>query len=383
MNQHPGKQALARLLTAFDLQVWKSLSPVERESFLAHLDAEGLAPLLYWNLSQSGEFSLLDAPDRERLRGAYFSTWQHNQRLLAEMTRLGEAFAQAGIPAVALKGACFALTIYPNIGLRPLGDLDLLIPAGKMDSALAIARGLGFGQSYPEAAPGLNDLLSHEVLLQKDGLFLELHHSLVADRAYVYAVPVDWFWSQTEPLQAPGGLLMLSPTAQVLYAAAHAMLQHGGHSAPLRWFYDLDRLLAVYAGRLDWTLLLSQAREFEWTSALAAALEQACELFETPLPPRVRLSLAGVVDRHQPLVALKQLPPATHILLESRKLRSLTWPARIRLFLALLAPSPAYMRWRYRLRYDFLLPYAYLRRWLGIAADGLRTLLAAIKPKSR
>ncbi len=63
---------------------------------------------------------------------------------------------------------------------------------------------------------------------------LELHHSLVADKTFTYAVPVDWFWEQTEPLGTSSSqmkfenFLMLTPIAQVLYAASHAMLQHGG-----------------------------------------------------------------------------------------------------------------------------------------------------------
>ncbi len=50
-------------------------------------------------------------------------------------------------------------------------------------------------------------------------------------------------------------LLMLTPTAQLLYACAHAMLQHGGRNASLRWMYDLDLLMTVYAETLDWDLL--------------------------------------------------------------------------------------------------------------------------------
>jgi hypothetical protein len=111
-------------------------------------------------------------------------------------------FQQAGITPVLLKGACFALTIYPDIGLRPMGDLDLLVPKAQFAEAVRIARSLGYVDSGPEAAPGLKDLLSHEACLVKlDGsVVLEIHHSLVADQTFTYSVPVDWFWEQTEPL---------------------------------------------------------------------------------------------------------------------------------------------------------------------------------------
>ena len=112
--------------------------------------------------------------------------------------------------------------------------------------------------------------LGHDVCLQKKGPFpitLELHHSLVADKTFTYAVPVDWFWEQTEPLGRTSlgmefeNLLMLTPIAQILYAASHAMLQHGGKNVSLCWYYDLDRLIRHYDGRMDWDQLLSQASD--------------------------------------------------------------------------------------------------------------------------
>ena len=86
-----------------------------------------------------------------------------------------------------LQGVCFALTIYPDIGLRPMGDLDLLLPKAKLAEAVQVAKMTGYVDSLPEAASGLNDLLSHHVFLQKmdvQPFTLELHYSLVADSIY-------------------------------------------------------------------------------------------------------------------------------------------------------------------------------------------------------
>jgi hypothetical protein len=174
-------------------------------------------------------------------------------------------------------------------------------------------------------------------------------------------------------------LFMLTPTAQVLYAASHAMLQHGGKKAPLRWFYDLDRLIRFYAGRLDWDLLLSQARIFEWGSALEAALSKTVACFGTPIPEHVLTSLSGISDRHQKLVALKQIQPATHVLEERQQLLSLKGYARFRLLLALIVPSPVYMRWRYRLKTSWAVPAYYVLRWWGILKDALHTVIVLIK----
>lgn len=286
---------------------------------------------------------------------------------------------------MALKGACFALTIYPDIGLRPMGDLDILVPAAQLDEAVEMAGSLGYAEARPEASPGLNDLLSHHVCLQKPGsITLELHDNLVGEKSFTYAAPVDWFWEQTEPLDGSSKdrfehLLMLTPTAQLLYAASHAILQHGGDKTPLRWYYDLDQLIRLSGSRLDWDLLLMQAREFEWSSALWAALAQAQDYFGTPVPEMVRISLSRQTDRHESLVKKKQIRPATKILLENQKLASLNWHGKVRFVLALLVPSPAYMRWRYKLKNSWFLPFFYPFRWWGIIKDALFTMIELLK----
>ena len=261
---------------------WESFSDADWERLISKARMEGVAPLLYWAFSRSGAFSSLPQNVRNSLRASYAYTWMQNQQNFKELETLSHLFALAEIPMVLLKGACFALTIYPDIGLRPMGDMDVLVPITHLGEAVRIARSLGYSDAEPEASPGLRDLLNHEVCLQKAGSLstvLEIHHSLVADKIFSYSVPVDWFWGQTQALTTSSQLqfekiLMLTPAAQVLYASSHAMLQHGGNNTPLRWYYDLDQLIRHYQGNLDWDLLLSQARKFEWGSALAAALSR-------------------------------------------------------------------------------------------------------------
>jgi hypothetical protein len=357
---------------------------------LAHkAQSEGVGPLLYSKLSNSGNFSSLSADIRDFLRLIYAGALMQNHSIFKELEVLTRLFHQAGVSVVALKGACFALTIYPDAGLRPMGDLDLLLPKEKLAAAAEIAKSLGYQIAKPEASPGLQNLLNHEICLQKSGarpITLELHHSLVADKIFSYAVPVDWFWEQTEPLKPLSSkirfenILMLTPEAQVLYMAGHAMLQHGGKDTPLCWFYDLDCLIRHYQEGLDWDLLLSQAKSFEWGSALDAFLTQTAAYFDSPVPERVCASLADSFDRHRGLVALKQTHPATHTLVERQKFLSLNLYGRFRFVLALLIPSPAYMRWRYHLKSSWMLTVYYPLRWWGILKDAVRTVFSLVKP---
>ena len=218
---------------------WNSFSHEEWNLLAYRAQMEGVAPLLYWTFFRAKLLSSLPLAAQNSLRLIYASTRIQNQMIFKDLESLSHLFQEAGIPLVVLKGACFALTIYPDIGLRPMGDLDILVPASRLADAVHIAKSLEYELAGPEATPGLRNLISHDVYLKKTGsqsLILEIHHSLVADKSFKYAVPVEWFWEQTEPLNVSsanvrmsfGNLLMLTPEAQVLYAASHAMLQHGG-----------------------------------------------------------------------------------------------------------------------------------------------------------
>jgi hypothetical protein len=377
---------LAGLLSENQTINWDSFSSADWESLARQAQAEGVAPLAYWILSKSGKISALPQSIYHALRAAYSQTWKQNQDIFNELEILTREFNRADIPVVILKGACFALTIYPDIGTRPMGDLDLLVPAVKLNEAVEIAKALGYVTAAPEASPGLRDLLNHEVCLQKKGarpVTLEIHKSLIADKTFKYAAPVDWFWTQTQALNNARfpNLLMLTPAAQILYASAHAMLQHGGGMAPLCWFVDLDRLIRLYAERIDWDNLLSQAKIFEWGSALDAALAQTQEYFDTPIPNYVRVELSGYKDRHKDLVELLKSKPVTHMQEERQRLISLNAYGRMRLLLALIIPTPAYMRWRYGLKTSWALPIYYPIRWWEIFKDGLQTLVIFIQKK--
>ena len=368
---------------------WDKFSEVNWEQLICKAQAEGLAPLMYWLLSKSGRFSAIPELARNILRINYYRSWMHNQNIYKELEVLGQAFQKAEIPLIVLKGACLGLTVYPDIGLRPMGDLDILVPGSKISQAIHIAKSFGYYEHFTDE-PELS-YLNHHICLNKSGslgIMVELHEALIATKYYKFAVPMDWFWEQTETMDGPtsirrfNDLLMLTPTAQVLYAATHAMLQHGGKDAPLRWFYDLDRLIRSYEKRLDWDLLLSQAHIFDWGSALDAALFKTVACFDTPIPKQVLTSLSGISDRNQKLVALKQNQPGTHMLMELQESLSLKGFARFRYLLALVVPSPAFMVDRYQVKTFWTIPIYYLIRWKDILKDGFRSLVLFIRQGS-
>src|ERR1044071_4714109 len=90
-------------------------------------DHHGLAPLVFASLKKSGLSSVGPKSEIETLRMAYVRASVANHQAFQELSFLVDRFEREKIPLIILKGGALGTTIYPDIALRPMGDLDLLI----------------------------------------------------------------------------------------------------------------------------------------------------------------------------------------------------------------------------------------------------------------
>lgn len=386
MTEAPGTlKQLALALSGRASQVpWAELSSDGWETLIESAERERVAPLLYHQLLSSGWPESTPPHLARRLKSAYYNASGLNLMLYEELARVLNSL---GARVVLLKGAALASTLYSNIALRPMSDLDLLLPRGQMDVAIETLRSLGYSEFTPEMAPGLAEAVHYHAALHggpHGKVGVELHWGLIAGEADWRSPSIDWFWSETEPwtFESPtaGRLeaLQLKPTAHLLYLAAHLLLQHGSAHAQLVWYHDVHLMIRDWGSRLDWDVLRSRAREFRWTAALAGALEASREYFGTPLPEGFLESLVVEEDAAAERLVRSKADPMTRGTRVWGELSSLDWRGRARLVRSILWPSPHYMRWRYAPRPTWLWPLCYPYRWgvvLLEAAGGLRRLL--------
>ena len=84
-----------------------------------------LLPLVHRNLRDV----LADDPDAIRLRESYLRTWHANRLAFEALVPVLEALTRAGIRAMLLKGAALGVRYYGDVGLRPMADCDVMVPA--------------------------------------------------------------------------------------------------------------------------------------------------------------------------------------------------------------------------------------------------------------
>ncbi len=120
----------------------------------------------------------------------------------------------------------------------------------RLKMAVDIVSGLGYREVFPEylgVAAWFEQAANHHVHLEGGStgrLVVEIHWNLIAGDIDPRTPASAWFWSQTSPLglAGTGTVLQLAAPAQLLYAAAHLMLQHKTDTRPLIWYYDFAQL---------------------------------------------------------------------------------------------------------------------------------------------
>ena len=308
--------------------------------------------------------------------------------LLAQaQQQMERVFRKEEIPTAWIKGIALAGSVYPDPTLRPMVDLDVLVPYPKRQAALEIAQSTGY--TFPRS-PQLLFELDDSVTLSSSyhyhlvggpahAVNLELHYRLLRNDDTL--LPLDqlaWFWTQT---QETDDFHFLKPEAHLLYLCAHAVLQHGEAQFYLLRYYDLHLLLTNF--NLDWHLIVKKSIELKWTYAVERALLLCVQMFATPIPEHVFTALRERRPADEDLSQVTSLQQADISLAKMMtKLSMLSKQDRARYVLRYIFPPPVYMRQQYSTdrRMPVWLRYPY--RWLSLAQKALRAIWRHIRLRS-
>ncbi len=266
----------------------------------------GVAPLLFRNLQQLDEDGAVPPKIMDRLRQSYVRSAFRYRVHSAAVAALAQSFLSQRVDLLLLKGAALAPTIYHQGGLRPFGDIDLLVRENDIDAARKILETGGY-----QIAPGLlSEKFSRRYHVNlpfvrgaPPPVHVELHWRLT-DRFSGIQFDHTALFARARRIQLPAGeASSLALEDELIYLAAH-LDNHGylnrsiverGDGAfislhelsgdRLIWFTDLHEL--IVAGGLDWASVIARARLVRADGALAISLRLMRSLLGTPLDERV------------------------------------------------------------------------------------------------
>ncbi len=361
---------------------WASFSPAMWNLFSCIARAEGVAPLAYSSIRNLS----LDIPagTLEALSSAYYISAARNAFLYKNLVEILEVLTDTKVPVIILKGAAMANVLYPEIALRPMNDIDLLVPKENLQVSCDALKLIGYKEDIPELVPGFNLKFGYHIQLSgKDKPLtpLELHWTLIAGQGARFKVPIDWFWANIEDSSFTNHDQMilkgafpavLSPTANLLYLCAHQMLQHGGKQALLLWLYDIDLLIRRRQKDICWQELIALSQTSGLAPALFHGLRSTKYLFGTPITEDFLQALLEESNQTViQMVNLKSRYSKSRLYKDWQTLATFDWPTRFKYVLALIFPSRRYMAWRYKFRHNWPWPLYYLYRWVDVISSSL------------
>jgi len=254
---------------------WPPSSGATADQFVARANTEALLPLLF---ADDGLPPVV-ADALGRVRALERLSARRSDILLAAERHVSEVLRHE--PFIVLKGADYRHRLYPTPRLRPMQDIDILVPRSRME---AVSRALVTGglsrvplsvvwqSPYPLSATG--DLSSHhEQLFRLGDVSVDVHHSFVQRSRN--RVDYDGVWARKVPVDTFGASAYRLADSDALVYHAISMASEE-FSVPLLRYVDLWMMIRVAPGICP--AAVQRAREWRVQRALYGAYRLAVRL---------------------------------------------------------------------------------------------------------
>ncbi len=199
----------------------------------------GLGPLLYVHPASSS----LSDDIRFILKKQYLSNLAKNSTFQVISDEMMGTLKQAGIKCIPLKGSFLSRIIYPDPALRPMSDIDLLIPANRVEEAFLMFK------NDPSALLKRDRFGHHLPPLMHRGAMVEIHNSLF-DLNAKYQIPMNLVWKDAKVL-SDGGFLAMNPLHLITHLILHIYYSFRTGGIRLGWFYDLKIAMEFYKDQVS------------------------------------------------------------------------------------------------------------------------------------
>jgi hypothetical protein len=288
--------ARSRLGTASERELIRLVDdPVNWSTLVGFAESEGIAPLLHGHLRRLHLLGRLPSEAWTRLTTIANSVWGMNAALTEHWAEATTALERAGVETMTLKGIALAHTVYPEPGLRPMADIDLLVRPGAQAGALKTLLALGY--RTPGEAADRHAASRSFIELVRGGARIDLHWHVARYLRFegIVEIDQDGLWRRARPLVTPAGRsLALCPEDLLLHLIVHLTL--GSDFARVLWYADIDAVIRCYATALDWESLIAEAERWRIRALVGWTLGVVGDAFDSPLPRRLieRLGRNGV-----------------------------------------------------------------------------------------
>ena len=270
----------------------------------------GVMPLLLRRLQERDADRFAPAAVRRRLDESHTVAALRAQASRRQLDEALTALQARDVPVVLLKGAYLAAHAYPSAAVRPMGDLDLLVPEDRLAPAMDALAAVGYAHPSAQEWDAFRNHRHPPPMRRPGRLPIELHLT-IEPCAPPFALPLADVWARTRPVPTSGARpLTLAPEDLLLHLATHMGHSHLLGTSLVR-VYDGAMWIERFGGAADWDALVRRAIASGTRRFVYAMLELTRRLLACEVPREVLRALRAETDdaAADAAVALLRLPP--------------------------------------------------------------------------
>jgi hypothetical protein len=254
----------------------------------AKLGAETtLAPLLFKNLSNEKISKKVPTQILQYFKKYYQKVLLDNMKLYDDFNKVAALLISNNTEFIPLKGVFLAETVYKDIALRQMCDMDILVNSSDIEkvknlliennwtSHKAIQNSKFIEKQYPYYCP---------YKFIKGNSVLELHRHLHKS-TYTFKLEIDNFWKRAKKINFLGKEInVFSPTDFLQHLAVHLHIHFYKGSFKLASFADIHEFVIQYKTEIDWELLKSTNKNQNCEEEVSTILHLCKVYFQTEIP---------------------------------------------------------------------------------------------------
>jgi len=254
---------------------------VDWQQVLPLAEHHGVTPLVYQALRETP--GRVPSAVLDDLARRYEHNTRRNLLFTGELIRILDCLDAHGIAAIPYKGPALAETVYGDLGLRELSDLDLLVRSVDVLRAKDALKELGYAPNSQFTAAEERACLESGYEFVFDGPagrnLLEIQWAILP-RFYAVDLNLDGFFERAATADVGGRTVKALSSEDLLlalcvHAAKHAWIR-------LCWVRDIAGI--IQSQSLNWDLVLQRARDSGIERMLGISLLLASRLLGASVP---------------------------------------------------------------------------------------------------
>ena len=220
----------------------------------------GVAPIIYKNIIKFSLDSKIPKKTLNLLSGAYHKTLSRNILLYENFKNIIKLFSSYNIEVITLKGMVLAESLYKDIGLRQISDIDLLLKYNDIEKAGNLLIELGYKNLNLKLKRDFHK--NKHFIFLKNGVIIELHQHIY-HYTEKFNIEIDNYWHQAKLYLINGvNTFVLSDIDMVQQLCIHLYIHLRKGKFSLISFYDIKLFIQSLDYIFNWNLLFKKC-EYE------------------------------------------------------------------------------------------------------------------------